>query len=259
MNLWIQKSIEIANSKGYLDKLHNIYTMNVNPERPLPSDIEPLVRKAFREKNDKKLIQLLIENAAVFPVKDSYIGFIRKKPEALDENPETTSRIAERLYSLGMDGLLREASRPKETNRQLGSSFLKFLPKLGYDMVEENEFVENDSDTLILKGGDRKLRRFAEDFCGCTLSKGIDIVFKKNGSYFIGEAKFLTTPGGEQDRGFDDASSFISEESGNATRIALLDGYIWLKSETGIYNKIIQSDYNIMTALLLQSFIESRP
>lgn len=257
MNEWIRKSIELANSPGYLDKLSEIYVMQVNPERPLPEAIVPSVKEAFEKKDDKELIKLLIDHAAVFPVKDSYIGFFRKKTEAIDENPKTIARIAQRLYSLGFDGLLQDASRPKETNRQLGSAFRRWLPKLEYHVVDRAEFIQNNTDTLILAGSDRKLRQFAEEVLGCRLRKGIDLVAKKKGKHIIGEAKFLTTPGGEQDRGFDDASVFINEKSGNATRIALLDGYIWLKSETGLHDRIIKSEENIMSALLLKDFIES--
>ena len=94
---------------------------------------------------------------------------------------------------------------------------------MGYPVVDEDEFLSSEKGILILEGGDRTLTKFAREKLGCRLSKGIDIVFKKNNKYYIGEAKFLTTPGGEQDRGFDDASAFIHEKSGNATRIAILD------------------------------------
>jgi hypothetical protein len=82
-------------------------------------------------------------------------------------------------------------------------------------------------------------------------------LFKKDSTYVIGEAKFLTTPGGEQDRGFDDASKFIKSKSGKGKRIALIDGYIWLKSSKGIYNKIVKSNLDIFSALLLRDFIEA--
>lgn len=257
MNQWIKKSIALANSAGYLDKLSEVYEMQVNPERPLPPEIIPKVKEAFDAKNNKELIRLLIEHAKVFPVKDSYIGFLRLKGEAIDENPLTVSRIAERLYSLGFKNMLQDSQRPKETNRQLGSAFKKWLSTIGYIQVSEDEFLKNNKDTLILKGSDAKLAKFARKNLGCRLGKGIDLMIKRKGKYIIGEAKFLTTPGGEQDRGFDDASNFIGNKSGNAIRIAVLDGYIWLESLTGLHNKIIKSDDNIMSALLLKEFIEN--
>ena len=257
MNKWIEKSIEIANSKGYLDKLHEIYEMQVNPERPLSKDITIELKKTFENKDAKKLIKLLMDNPEVFPVKDSYIGFLRKNKQAIEENPKTIQRIAERLYSLGFDRMMQEATRPKETNRQLGNAFKKWLSKIGYKLVDEDEFLKSNNQTLILKGGDKFLAKFAKEELGCKLRKGIDFIIKKNDKYIIGEAKFLTIPGGEQDRGFDDAENFINERSGNALRIVVLDGYIWLTTLRGLHERIIRSDSNIMSALLLKEFIES--
>jgi len=257
MNIWIGKSIKMANSPGYLDKLSAVYEMQTNPERPLENEIVTKIREAYGSNNEKELVRLLIENAAVFPVKDSYIGFLRNKEGAIDENPKTIRRIVERLRNLGLEKMIQEASRPKETNRQLGNAFKKWLSTLGYAMAEENVFFKVNNQTMILKGGDRSLASFAKEKLGCGLKKGIDFVIKKNDKYVIGEAKFLTTPGGEQDRGFDDAQSFVHEKSGKATRIAIIDGYIWLETLKGIHNKIRQSDDNIMSALLLKEFIES--
>jgi len=255
MNKWIKKSIEIANAPGYLDKLSKIYVMNVNLERPLDDDIEKSIRKAFRERDTKNLIKLLLE-AEIFPVKDSYIGFIRGKKEAIDQNPETVKRIGERLYGLGIDRLIQEATRPKETNRQLGSAFRSCLCCLGYPVLDENEFTQAKG-VAFLAGGDKTLKDYAAKYLGCRLTKGIDVLFKKESAYVIGEAKFLTTPGGEQDRGFDDASKFIKSKCGRAKRIALIDGYIWLKRNKGLYSKIVKSNLDIFSALLLKEFIEA--
>jgi len=255
MNKWIKKSIEIANISGYIDKLSNVYVMNVNPERPLPTNLEETIRQAFKKRDTKKLIKLLLQ-AEIFPVKDSYIGFIRAKEEAIEQNPKTIARIGERLYSLGLERLLQEATRPKETNRQLGSAFRQYLPSLGYPILEKDKFTKASSITF-LKGSDKVLKEYATKKLGCKLNKGIDLLFKKHNIYVIGEAKFLTTPGGEQDRGFDDASAFIKGKSGKAKRIALIDGYIWLKSSKGIYNKILKSNLDIFSALLLKDYIET--
>jgi hypothetical protein len=254
MNKWIKKSIEIANAPGYLDKLSKIYVMNVNPERPFDTAIEQSIQKAFKGRNTKNLINLLLE-AEIFPVKDSYIGFIRAKKDSIDQNPKTVERIGERLYSLGLEKLLQEATRPKETNRQLGSAFRSWLPSLGHAVLDEDEFT-GAKGVAFLSGSDKALKDYATKHLGCKLTKGIDTLFKKDKTYVIGEAKFLTTPGGEQNGGFADASKLIKSKSGSAKRIALIDGYIWLKSNKGIYNKIVKSDLDIFSALLLKDYIE---
>lgn len=261
MNIWTQKSIELANAPGYLDKLSDIYTMQDNPERPMPEHIIGQIRHNYSQRNSRELINLLINHAPVFPVKDSYIGFLRKKPSSIDENPITLGRIANRLYSLGFDKMIEEASRPKETNRQLGSVFKNWSQStLGFQTLEKNRFLAARDGIFVLKGSDKELKKFANNNLGCNLNKGIDIVIKINQEYIIGEAKFLTTPGGEQDRGFDDAHSFISNREGNAKRIAILDGYIWLRSISGLHDRITQYDEEevILSALLLREFILSR-
>lgn len=255
MNKWIKKSIDIANAPGYLDKLSDIYVMNVNPERPLNTAVEQSIQKAFKARDTKNLIKLLLE-AEIFPVKDSYIGFIRAKKDSIDQNPDTVKRIGERLYGLGLEKLLQEVTRPKETNRQLGSAFRSWLPSLGYSILDEDEFTKAKG-VAFLAGGDKVLKDYAVKHLGCKLTKGIDTLFKKDNIYVIGEAKFLTTPGGEQNGGFADASKLIKSKSGRAKRIALIDGYIWLKSNKGIYNKIVKNDLDIFSALLLKDFIEA--
>ena len=177
MNKWIKKSIEIANAPGYLDKLSKIYVMNVNPERPLEAVVEQSIQKAFKEKDTKSLIKLLLE-AEIFPVKDSYIGFIRAKKDSIDQNPETVERIGERLYGLGLEKLLQEATRPKETNRQLGSAFRSWLPSLGYQILDEGDFTKVKG-IAFLAGGDKALKDYAAKHLGCKLTKGVDVLFKR--------------------------------------------------------------------------------
>ena len=256
MHHWTKASIEIANASGYLDGLGEIYIMQDNPLRPLPKPLEKSVREAFAKRSTKILIKLLL-GGEVFPVKDSYVGFLRKKAKAIDENPKTIERIGKRLYKLGIAKLIDEASRPKETNRQLGSAFRQGLHKLGYKMANEIVFHKTNKGVVFLDGSDAALKKYANAHLGCKLRKGIDILFKKDGRCVIGEAKFLTTPGGEQDRGFDDAESFINSKNGKATRIALIDGYVWLKTEKGLHDKIARSKLPIFSALLLKDFIKN--
>ena len=256
MNEWIKKSIDLANAPSYLDALSSVYVMNVNPVRPLPKEIISEMKEVFEKKESAKLIRLLIQSSEVFPVKDSYVGFLRLKPSAIDENPITINRIASRLYTLGFESMLREAQRPKDTNRQLGNAFQNWLKRTGHKFLDEAQFKVATKGVWFLDGGDKTLANFSKNELKCKLKKGIDVVAKINGKYVIGEAKFLTTPGGEQNGGFEDASSFVSEKSGNASRIAILDGYIWLESLSGLHDKIIRSNENIMSALLFDEYVK---
>lgn len=228
--------------------------MEVNGIRPVSSVLRKRISEAFKRKDTQALIKMLLETA-VFPVKDSYVGFLRLKPKAIEENPKTVERIGKRLYSLGLEKLIEEATRPKETNRQLGQSFRNFLKTLGIPVLKKEEFLKSNT-VAFLDGGDATLKRFAEEELHCRLSKGIDFILKKNGEFLIGEAKFLTTPGGEQNGGFTDASTFVKGKSGNATRIAVIDGYVWLETRGGLHNKIVKNKLDIFSALLLGEYIQ---
>ena len=74
----------------------------------------------------------------------------------------------------------------------------------------------------------------------------------------MAEAKFLTTPGGEQNGGFEDASKFINgAHEKKVTRIAVLDGYIWLQSDGGLHDRIVRNNLDIFSALLLKDYIDA--
>ncbi|MDI6788906.1 MAG: restriction endonuclease, partial [Planctomycetota bacterium] len=60
MNEWIQKSIKIANSPGYLDKLQAVYPVTIESERPLPQEIKTQLKEAFERKDNLRLIKTLL-------------------------------------------------------------------------------------------------------------------------------------------------------------------------------------------------------
>ena len=44
MNIWVKRSIEIANSHGYLDKLSEIYTPTVEERREIPDNAKHKIK-----------------------------------------------------------------------------------------------------------------------------------------------------------------------------------------------------------------------
>lgn len=73
----------------------------------------------------------------------------------------------------------------------------------------------------------------------------------------MGEAKFITTGGGNQDKSFREVMRFLHDEKGEAIRVGLLDGVVWLM-ETGLYGTIRNIEKPAMTALLLNDFLQAR-
>ena len=112
MNDWIQKSINLVNSKGYLDKLFKIYPIELGNIRAIPDSIKNGVQRAFREKNKIDLIKELLK-LPKFPIDDPYIASLRRHPSLLSKNPETIERISKKLFSLGIDTVLELSGKPK--------------------------------------------------------------------------------------------------------------------------------------------------
>ena len=84
MNIWTNKSIELANQRDYLDQLFKVYPMANNLKRELSDETADELNKIFEEKNNVKLITLLLEQE-LFPVKDSYVAYLRRDKSAILE------------------------------------------------------------------------------------------------------------------------------------------------------------------------------
>jgi hypothetical protein len=118
-------------------------------------------------------------------------------------------------------------------------------------------------DNCILSGSDLLLSNFARIYLGYNSDKGIDFVAKFNDKLVIGETKFLTDFGGHQNAQFNDAiallkSSLIARTNyKEIVKIAIIDGVLYIKSNTKMYNYLIESNEIIISALLLREFLYS--
>lgn len=254
MNEWIKKSIELANSKGYLDNLFEVYPIIANLERELPEGTEKKI-KGLVESNDKiSMIKTLI-GLEKFPIENPYIGSFRANEELLDKNPRIVDIIGKQLLSMGAENIIEGCKEPKKGSRQFGSIFQKWLPSLGFKILEISEF-EKYPKTAFLGGSDEARKNYANKRLKCNLKeKGLDMLMKTKNDFIIGQAKFITTGGGAQDHQFNEAIRFVRSGKGNAIRVALLDGVVWFNN--GYLRKIHKSDKNIFSSLLLKEFVES--
>jgi hypothetical protein len=260
MNEWIEKSIRLASSRGYLDGLSNVYPIGLELERNIKEEEKKKIKKALARKNSKELITALL-NLERFPIDDPYIGFLRKDREAINKNPKTVKRIGEKLLRMGFDNLILGAGRAKTPSRQIGQLFRKYLHMLGYPVLPRDEFLKNKK-VAILDGGDSALMNFAKEELGYKGKKGLDLVLKINGKFIIGEAKFISMGGGTQDKSFREGISFIKHKSKRAIHIAIFDGVVWLikkSNKPSLYGTIFNLENNqiIVSTLLLRDFIES--
>ncbi|AQQ09921.1 Tsp45I type II restriction enzyme [Sedimentisphaera cyanobacteriorum] len=258
MNRYLELSIEYANQRSYLDDLFSVYPTIPEGIRDIDQQAWGKVEAAFNEGNNYELIRRLLE-FDLFPIKDSYVAYLRRDKSALERNPKTTNRLAGRLYEMGLDLIYQKCSEAKETNRQIGPMFRKWAASksLGLMPCSLEEFVSNNEDA-VLKGSDVHLMRFAKEHLGYNHNKGLDLVARFNGKYVIGEAKFLTDFGGHQSSQFRDALATLNAEV-DAVAVAVLDGVLYIPGKNKMYTELteIYAEKNIMSALLLREFLYS--
>lgn len=183
---------------------------------------------------------------------------MRRDASSIERNPNTIDRICARLYRMGLSKIHAQCSEPKETNRQIGPFFRRWLNEtsLGIQPVTLEEFIKNENNA-ILNGSDKQLMDFAAKELNYKHSKGLDFIARFNGKYVIGEAKFLTDFGGHQNAQFNDAISTLQAEGVNAIKIAILDGVLYIKGNNKMYKDITTKykDLNIMSSLVLLEFL----
>ena len=257
MNHWTKLSIEYANQRSYLDDLFLVYPTIPEGIRTIDDNIWKRVENAFDKRNNYDLIQSLFK-LDLFPIKDSYIAYLKRDQSAIERNPRTINRICGRIYEMGIDKVYERCSEPKETNRQIGPMFRNWLNKksLGIQPVIMQEFMANENDA-ILDAGDKVMMTFAKEKLNYNHHKGLDFVARFNKKYVIGEAKFLTDFGGHQNAQFNDAISTIGTKGVNAIKIAILDGVLFIEGHNKMYQSITKThqQHYIMSALLLREFL----
>jgi hypothetical protein len=257
MNYWTELSIEYANQRNYLDDLFNVYPTIPEGIRDINEEAWGKIEYAFKRKNNIKLLQELLK-LELFPIKDSYIAYLKRDSSALKRNPKTIRRICGRLYEMGLNKIFERCSEPKETNRQIGPMFNNWIRKksLGLLPVSYDKFIASKKDA-ILGGSDEEKKKFARSVLNYHRNKGLDFVARFNKKYIIGEAKFLSDFGGSQNSDFEDAMATIEQKDTNAIRLAILDGVLYIKGNSKMHQFITNpyKNYYIMSSLVLRDFL----
>ena len=100
------------------------------------------VEKAFKKRKNTMLLKNLLK-LDLFPIKDSYVAYLKRDKTALKRNPATVARLSGRLYEMGLENIYTSCSEPKETNRQIGPLFKRWLNKkaLGIQPIKLDKFL----------------------------------------------------------------------------------------------------------------------
>jgi hypothetical protein len=259
INWWIKLSIEYANQRSYLDDLFSIYPTIPEGIRDIDHDLWQKVEFFFQNKDDLNLLKTLLKFKK-FPIKDSYVAYLRHDPSALDRNPKTVRRLASRIYELGLSELYKLCSEPKETNRQLGPMFKRWLEKgyLGFPLLNVEGFRETTEDAILI-ASDEEMKQYAREYLGYNRDKGLDFIARVNRKYVIGETKFLTDFGGHQNAQLEDAKqTLLASVKEGVIKIAILDGVLYIPGNNKMFRSITQEDLknkNILSALILREFL----
>lgn len=265
MNRWTQISIEFAQQRNYLDELYKVYPIVPNLKRKIDKKEEDNIRQAFKNKDNEKLVRSLLK-LSLFPIKDSYVAYLKKDNGAIERNPQTINRIAGNLYHMGIEKIIEKCTAPKETNRQIGPMFKQWIDKgtLGAPIIKTGEEFLHFNGNCIFNASDAEMKKFANKYLGFNREKGIDFIAKFNNKYVIAEAKFLTDFGGHQNAQFDDAvrtmqSSFEDKKVDNEViPIAIMDGVLYIKRNSKMYRYLQKHpDQIVLSSLILREFLYS--
>lgn len=257
MNYWTELSIDYANQRSYLDDLFLVYPTIPEGIRDIDQKRWKEIEIAFTNQDNFELIDHLLK-LKKFPLKNSYVSFLRKDPTSLFRNPQTVNRLAGAIYEMGLSRLYEKCTEPKETNTQMGPMFSRWVHSkaLGIKPVPVAEFLAS-TENAILSGNDAVLLNFAFTHFGYNKEKGLDFIARFNGKYVLGEAKFITDIGGNQNAQFNGTINTIVREGIKVEKILMLDGSLCSSSYGKIYEEYSESykDFNIMSVLVLREFL----
>ena len=267
MNQWVKQSIKLANGPKYLDKLSQIYPVGLSGDgvRLSKEEIQN-IKKLFKARNKRKLLDALIELER-FPYDEPYIGFFRADASAIKRNPKTTKRIVENLKRMGVKKVIAGANKAKSESRKFGQSFRKWIQnESGASVYKDKEAFLKAKGIAFFDGGDNKLKEVAKKHFGYRRKKGLDFVARAYGTPVIGEAKFISTSGGTQDKSFREGIEFLKKRSGTTIYVAILDGVVWSRNaklytngRKNLYGSLEKLDkkHVAISALLLKDFLRS--
>ncbi|MGI5825534.1 MAG: restriction endonuclease [Bacillota bacterium] len=265
MNWWTQQSVAFARQRNYLDELYKVYPITPNLRRELSDKKIVCIKESFDRRDNVALVSALLD-LELFPLKDSYVAYLKRDRTSIERNPETVNRLAGNLYQMGFDMIVERCTEPKETNRQIGPMFKRWVDKgtLGAVVFKDaRDFLKCDYN-CILNVSDGEMKRFAQEYLGYSRNKGLDFVAKFNRKYVIAEAKFLTDFGGHQNAQFADAvstmqTSFTHKKVDNeVVPIAVMDGVLYIRGNNKMFRYLKENpDKVIVSALLLREFLYS--
>ena len=93
MGYWTDLSIEFANQRNYLDELFKIYPTIPEGIREINEHQWFHIEKSFNQSDNVSLINHLLK-LDLFPIKDSYVAYLKRDSDAVLRNPRSLSDLS---------------------------------------------------------------------------------------------------------------------------------------------------------------------
>jgi hypothetical protein len=261
LNPWIQKSINLFYETNYLDKIAEVYNYSLGTQDQIEADLRRLIRRAHNQRNDLELLNLL-GDLGKFPYDEPFWYLLNNVDGFIEKNPNQVHRIAENLYRMTDEELVERIESESKLNQQTGPMFKNWLES-NFEVCELNEFKESSDGIVVLGESEESWKRYLINELNQNVSKRPDLVAKANNRVVIGEAKWVGQSGGNQGGSATEVVGFCSQQRNNILRIGIIDGYPWItRNPSGsikndrICVEIQEAPYNIMSALLLEDYLE---
>ncbi|MGC8849146.1 MAG: hypothetical protein ACP5QI_01570, partial [Candidatus Bathyarchaeia archaeon] len=232
MNEWVKKSLEIAESQNYLDRLSEIYPAKPLPRRPLEDDVKNRMRKLHERGDWKELLKTIFEYAVKtgkrhpFPIEHPYASILRQRPVLMEKNPEVTQTLGFILLEMSIDDIFRGVERPIDINRVMGPAFHNWLrsyfPRRGIPVLPRHEF-ESYEGRAFLDAKNTGIMKYLNEKYGYVLDRGRDLLLRTKDKFVVGEARFLSTYGGSQTRDLKETIEFVKKMKGRIVAVGILD------------------------------------
>jgi len=262
LNEWVLRSIELFENTPYLDNILDVYPLqSASPER-LNERLKRRIISAHQSRRTDELISIL-QSEVKFPY-DEPLWFLMKNIQGcLDNNPRQIQRIADSLYSMTADETVFRLESAPKLNTQMGPMFTNWL-RGNFNLLNIEDFTNSRVGIHILNSSEQDGKTFVNEVLNQDLEKRPDLVAKVNDTYIIGEAKWVGSPGGNQNKQVVEVLNLCRDQRANVIRIGIIDGFPWATKNNvnNIINdktvvQVQESEYDIISALLLNDYLTS--
>lgn len=262
LNPWVRKSIELFESTPYLDNILEVYPLQAAKPERLDDRLRRRIITAHQGRRTTELIDIL-QNEVKFPYDEPVWFLIKNIQGCLENNPIQIQRIADSLYAMtAEETVIRLESAPK-LNTQMGPMFTNWL-RNNFNLLNINDFRTSTHGVFVLDSSEEIGKAFINEELEQDFAKRPDLVAKVNTTYIVGEAKWIGSPGGNQNKQVVEVINLCKNQRRNVIRVGVIDGFPWAvyKSDGSIINdktcvQVQECEYDIISALLLKEYLKS--